>query len=679
MALFFKKNIKKRMIFFFLIGALATIIVITWIALFSSKGALEKETQKRLDTVRDIKRGQISTFINNKMEHAKIIAKSDNVRKFFFKWRDFFNAENNDSGKKPDITSVEYKDLINKNASMFRNIEASHGYSDIYLIDCKRGNVIYPALKGRETDTSLDTGFMKNSVLARVWRKVKQSKKNVMSNIEKLTFNPNDPNGKYIIFIGIPIKNNQDDVEAVLLFGIDINSISEVIGLKFTNENSIKILLAVKQNNLLLDSSLKKISQLKKNDKLFKHYFGKNYEDYDTTKILSSNAVVATQKYNKDINWVIFTEIDADKVFAPVQELKKTLIAIGISFSLLALICGSMIAGTITDPLKNLHEKISKVSVGDLDVKIEVVGEDEIGKLLEMMNIMIENLSRVIYMLSGVTVKIDSSASDISSAVESQAAVAAEQSASVSEITSTMAQLSASSTQIAEHSNSVVDVADKALKSSKEGAESVEMAVGFLEEINEENQKRIKEIIILGKKSKEITKVMEIINNISDQTKLIAFNAAIEASSAGEAGKRFGVVAVEIRRLATNVMDSTSEIEDKINEIQEAVNHMIIDSEKGAKGIQTGLDQSRQATKMLANIVGATQSTANAAKEISLSTQQQKTASQQVVTALREIDEGGKQTTDSIRQIGTIAKDLNLLAGNLKELVEKFKLRQDDD
>jgi len=384
-------------------------------------------------------------------------------------------------------------------------------------------------------------------------------------------------------------------------------------------------------------------------------------------------------KLVKKIDWTIITEIKEDQIFVPVQRLGTWLAAIGTAFALLALVFSSMLAATITNPLNNLHDKISKASVGDLDVQIKVEGEDEIGKLLEMMNTMIENLSRVIYMLSGVTLKIDSSASEISSAVENQAAIASEQSASVSEITSTMAQLSASSTQIAEHSNSVVDVAELALHSSKEGAESVAMVVAFLEEINRENQKRIEEIIVLGKKSKEITKVMEIINNISDQTKLIAFNAAIEASSAGEAGKRFGVVAVEIRRLATSVMESTSEIENKINEIQEAVNHMIIDSEKGAKGIQSGLEQSTQTAEMLTNIVGATQSTADAAKEISLSTQQQKTASEQVVTALREIDEGGKQTTGSIRQIGTIAKDLTILAGNLKDLVEKFKVRQDDE
>jgi methyl-accepting chemotaxis protein len=170
---------------------------------------------------------------------------------------------------------------------------------------------------------------------------------------------------------------------------------------------------------------------------------------------------------------------------------------------------------------------------------------------------------------------------------------------------------------------------------------------------------------------------MAIINQIADQTKLLAFNAALEASSAGEAGKRFGVVASEIRRLADSVMESTEEIEGKINEIQNAVNHLVIASEKGTKKIQEGMVSSSQTSKSLQEILEDAQSTTDAVKEISLSTQQQSTASEQVLTALREIVEGARQNSDSIDQISGISKDLAGLSGNLKTLVEKFKLSED--
>ena len=271
---------------------------------------------------------------------------------------------------------------------------------------------------------------------------------------------------------------------------------------------------------------------------------------------------------------------------------------------------------------------------------------------------------------------IDKSVAETSAALDEQASVASQQSTSVSQITSTMEELSATSTQIADNSNSVVQIATQSLESTEKGADVVKQVMKKMEEINRDNQNSIQVIVDLGKKSKEITKVMEIINNIADQTKLIAFNAAIEATSAGETGKRFGVVAVEIRRLADSVMESTGEIERKINEIQEAVNRLVLTSEKGSRGIQEGLESASQTVEIFEEVLTGAQSTTDAAQQISLSSQQQKTANSQVVLALKEIEEGTSQTTASLNQISFISKNLAALSANLKGLVEQFRFKE---
>jgi methyl-accepting chemotaxis protein len=221
----------------------------------------------------------------------------------------------------------------------------------------------------------------------------------------------------------------------------------------------------------------------------------------------------------------------------------------------------------------------------------------------------------------------------------------------------------------------VVDNADKTCEDLKTGAESVNAVISKMTEISKDNDQSIQEIYELGKRSKEITKIMKIINNIADQTKLIAFNAALEASSAGEAGKRFAVVAVEIRKLADSVMESTGEIETKINEIQEAIDRLVITSEKGSKGIKGGIEYSGHTSGLLIEIVDAANNTTDSAKQISLSTQQQRTASSQVLIALKEIMTGSKQNTDAINQITLISTNMALLSDNLKEAVEKFKIQ----
>ena len=327
----------------------------------------------------------------------------------------------------------------------------------------------------------------------------------------------------------------------------------------------------------------------------------------------------------------------------------------------------------LTEPVETFVTKLRNAQ-NDLTVRIPVTEKNEFGEIAKLFNTYMENLLDIMKKVASSAVDINVHANDLSGAVQQQASVTTEQSTAVTEITSTMEELSASSSQIAEYSKSVVDNANKTCDDLKTGAASVNAVITKMTEISQDNDKSIQVIYELGKRSKEITKIMEIINNIADQTKLIAFNAALEASSAGEAGKRFAVVAVEIRKLADSVMESTGEIEAKINEIQEAIDRLVITSEKGSKGIKGGIEYSGRTSELLIDIVDAANQTTDSAKQISLSTQQQKTASSQVLTALKEIMTGSKQNTDAINQITLISTNMAFLSDNLKEAIEKFKV-----
>lgn len=193
-----------------------------------------------------------------------------------------------------------------------------------------------------------------------------------------------------------------------------------------------------------------------------------------------------------------------------------------------------------------------------------------------------------------------------------------------------------------------------------------------MSEIHQDSENSLDEIVRLGRKSKEISKVMDLINTVADQTKLIAFNAALEASSAGESGKRFSVVASEIRRLADSVTDSTHEIEDRIQEIQDAINRLVITSEKGASSIEMGMQVSLETAQDLNALVQAASKTSSAAQQISLSTRQQKTASSQVVTALRDIANASMYNAQSVRSITDISEDMIRMSDELNQLTSEF-------
>lgn len=333
-----------------------------------------------------------------------------------------------------------------------------------------------------------------------------------------------------------------------------------------------------------------------------------------------------------------------------------------------------LLSRTVLQPVAKVMNISKKLSIGDLRNEIEMATADEMGHMSETMNFMIQAVKGMVGKIIEVVTRLTNNSQEINTALQNQVASASEQSTSVTEITSTMAEFSASSRQIAEHVNRVLTITEEGLEHANEGEKSVSLVTDKMDEIYADNTQTVKSVHELGNKTREISKIMGIINNIADQTKLIAFNAALEASSAGEAGKRFGVVAVEIRRLAENVEASTRETEKRITEIQDAVDHMMLASEKNTSCINEGLSFTSHTRDILVNIVGKSQNTRDAAQQITLSTQQQQTASEQVVQALKEIDDSGRQTTRAITQIGENGEILNQLAAQLQSLVKGFKL-----
>ncbi|HHX34998.1 MAG TPA: HAMP domain-containing protein [Gammaproteobacteria bacterium] len=348
---------------------------------------------------------------------------------------------------------------------------------------------------------------------------------------------------------------------------------------------------------------------------------------------------------------------------------------------------------TLTRPIEQFQQQLQYISrTLDLSRRLETTDKAELGELAAQTNHLLERIALAVNGVLRSSSRLTETASNLAYTAglvsrntgkqqevsQSMAAAVEEMSSSVAEITSTMEELSASSTQIADHSQSVVDVANLTLESSKKGAGAMQNLQSRMAEIHSDSENSLHEIVQLGSKSKEISKVMDLINSLADQTKLIAFNAALEASSAGESGKRFSVVASEIRRLADSVTDSTLEIEDRIQEIQDSINRLVITSEKGASSIQLGMQVSSETAEDLNALVQAASKTSSAAQQISISTRQQKTASSQVVIALRDIANASSHNAQSVRNITDISEEMISMSDELNQLVREFKTTNED-
>jgi methyl-accepting chemotaxis protein len=174
----------------------------------------------------------------------------------------------------------------------------------------------------------------------------------------------------------------------------------------------------------------------------------------------------------------------------------------------------------------------------------------------------------------------------------------------------------------------------------------------------------------LGKKSQQIGGILEIINELAEQTNILAINATIEAAGAGEAGKRFAVVADEIRRLADRVGGSTKEIRGLIDEIRAAVNTTVMTTETGTKAVDAGLRQFADVMTALKHVAGLVGTTTEAARQIELSTKQQATAVEQVNLAVANVAQATKETEASSTQTLQTASQLTTLSRDLGRLIK---------
>ncbi len=266
---------------------------------------------------------------------------------------------------------------------------------------------------------------------------------------------------------------------------------------------------------------------------------------------------------------------------------------------------------------------------------------------------------------------IQSSSAELQAAANQQATGAKEQASAMTEITTTIKELLSTSRQIAESAQRVAKIADDTAAAARSGDQIVHRTQDAVSAIKRQVDLIVTHMLDLGRKSQQIGGILELINELSEQTNILAINATIEAVSAGETGKRFAVVADEIRKLADRVGGSTKEIRSLIDEIRSAVNTTVMATEGGSKAVDSGTRQFGEVTASLKQIVGLVGTTTEAAREIELSTKQQSTAVEQVTVAVTDVAQATKETEASSGQMLQTSSELSNLSRELLLLVQR--------
>jgi methyl-accepting chemotaxis protein len=266
--------------------------------------------------------------------------------------------------------------------------------------------------------------------------------------------------------------------------------------------------------------------------------------------------------------------------------------------------------------------------------------------------------------------QVQSSSSELQSAANQQATGAKEQATAMSEISTTISELLATSRQITESAQHVAQIAEDTARSAHVGEETVVTTQESIRGIRRQVDLIVSHMLELGKKSQHIGAVLDIVSELAEQTNILAINATIEAAGAGDAGRRFAIVADEIRKLADRVAGSTKEIRGLIEDVRSAVNTTVMATETGSKAVDAGSKQFDHVAASLKQIATLVTTTTEAAREIELSTKQQMTAVEQVNVAIANIAQASKETEASSGQTLQTASQLAGLSKDLLRLVK---------
>lgn len=375
-----------------------------------------------------------------------------------------------------------------------------------------------------------------------------------------------------------------------------------------------------------------------------------------------------------------FIEESSSRTALYIEDTKKAmsqaiiiLIGILVSNIIVSMLISRSIGASIVVPIKKLVGAMGEASKGNLAVQFEKENrKDELGQLMDAFEVLLSSFrNQTIELVSSIS-QLSSTSSEMSATASQLQSLSTESAASITETASTVEEVKQTAQISMDRAKDVFEAAQVNLNVSKEGLKFLEIMAGNIRNIKEQMDHIAQSILSLNDQSQTISEIISAVDDIAEQSNLLAVNASIEAAKAGEHGRGFTVVAQEIKTLADQSKQSTKQVRKILGDIQKATGTAVMATEQGNKAADAGVSSSAEVERAIKNLSETIAEATQLSQQITAANQQQYAGIDQVTIAMENIKEASTQNVQAARNLEQSGQDLKDLSLRLKALVDMY-------
>jgi len=611
MSYLFGMRLGTRLVLLFLVGVIVSIAIVGFLSFIRARYALQTARITALESIADVKVDKIETFFSERRGDIRVA-------------QDFFIIKQNLpilNQHANNRTTPEYTAAKKELDDQLKIFQKTYKYDNVMLVS-PDGKVVYV------TNEEYSKQYIDNPLPDPEGKAFDKGKNGVyVTDI----FNLGDvSDSKLTMFITAPAFDLEQTLVGVIAFKINMDHIfgfiQDTTGLGETGET----LIGKKEGNKAIflnplrhdrDAALKRKVLIGSESAIPVQEAVQDIEGSGLSIDYRAKEIIAVWRHVPSLQWGLVAKIDTSEAFASVNALGTFIIIIGLILSGIVAGVGWLFGRTISNPISLASQEIS------------------------------------------------STVSQIATTSAQHESTAVQQSTSVNETTTTITELDASARKTSEQAESAMNQSQEALTTSEEGFHTVEKTLEGMDNLKDKVSAIAEEILQLSEQIGQIGNITALVSDLANQTNLLALNAAVEAVRAGEHGKGFSVVAVEIRKLADESKKSAGKIKEIVSEIEKSTDSTVMVTEEGTKTVEESIKLANITGESFKALVNANNNVAENVQQIMLNAKQQASATQQIVESMNSITTGAKETASGLGQTKEGIEKLNKTVDRLKEMV----------